>query len=156
VLHRLPAERAAAALAIGATHAGGLAPNFGTMTKPYHAGGRRAMVDCGASGSSRNDCRGDALEHPQGFQAFSAVIPIAVSRWAGAEWYLLRQTCASKYPTCCMPLVDAAVRMLAGRATADDIAEIEVTMGKGQTTVLARRPQTGLKRTANSSRWPPR
>jgi len=42
---------------------------------------------------------------------------------------------------------DAAVRLLAGRAIKpDDIAAIEVTMGKGQTTVLAHeRPQTGLE-----------
>ena len=42
---------------------------------------------------------------------------------------------------------DAAVKMLAGRKLKpDDISEIEVTMGKGQTGVLVNeRPQTGLE-----------
>ena len=42
---------------------------------------------------------------------------------------------------------DATARMLAGRGLKpNDIAEIEVTMGKGQTAVLTNeRPQTGLE-----------
>ena len=42
---------------------------------------------------------------------------------------------------------DTTVKMLAGRGIVpDDIADIEVTMGKGQTTVLVnQRPQTGLE-----------
>jgi len=38
VLHRLPAERAAAAVAIAGSYAGGLFSNFGSMMKGYHAG----------------------------------------------------------------------------------------------------------------------
>ena len=38
VLMRLDAPTAAAAIAIAASHAGGLMANFGTMTKPYHGG----------------------------------------------------------------------------------------------------------------------
>ena len=38
VLRRLDAERATHALALAASHAGGIMANFGTMTKPFHAG----------------------------------------------------------------------------------------------------------------------
>ena len=37
-LRRLDADKAAQAIALGASQAGGLMSNFGTMTKPFHAG----------------------------------------------------------------------------------------------------------------------
>jgi len=153
VLNRLPGERASAALAIAASHAGGLAANFGTMTKPYHAGmaARAGVVSArlAAAGMTAND---DALEHPQGFlHAFS---PGHLDRDSparvGSDWYLLRQRlCIKKYPTCYFMhrSFDATVKLLAGRnLRPDDIAEIEVTMGRGQTAVLVNeRPRTGLE-----------
>ena len=57
--------------------------------------------------------------------------------------------CIKKYPTCYFMhrSFDTVARMLAKRPTrAEDIAEIEVTMGRGQTGVLVNeRPQTGLE-----------
>ena len=153
VLHRLPAERAAAALAIAASYAGGLAANFGTMTKPFHAGraARDGLAATRLAAAGMTAGR-DTLEKPQGFlNAFSPGTPDLESpARAGTEWYLLRQSlCIKKYPTCYFMhrSFDAAVRLLAGRGLGpDDIAEIEVTMGKGQTTVLVnQRPQTGLE-----------
>lgn len=130
-----------------------LAANFGTMTKPYHAGlaARSGLVAArlAAAGMTAKD---DALEHPQGFlHAFS---PGRADRESparvGAEWYLLRQRlCIKKYPTCYFMhrSFDAAVKLLAGRDVKPaDVAEIEVTMGRGQTAVLVNeRPQTGLE-----------
>ena len=153
VLHRLPAERAAAALAIAASHAGGLAANFGTMTKPYHAGraARDGLVAARLAAAGMTAGR-DTLEKPQGFlDAFSPGSPDLESpARVGTEWYLLRQgMCIKRYPTCYFMhrSFDATVKLLAGRELgADDIAEIEVTMGRGQTTVLVnQRPQTGLE-----------
>lgn len=153
VLNRLPAERASAALAIAASHAGGLAANFGTMTKPYHAGmaARSGLVSArlAAAGMTANDA---ALEHAQGFlHAFSPGRPDRDSpAQVGSDWYLLRQRlCIKKYPTCYFMhrSFDATVKLLAGRGIgADDIAEIEVTMGRGQTAVLINEhPRTGLE-----------
>jgi 2-methylcitrate dehydratase PrpD len=154
VLHRLPAERAATALAIAASHAGGLSANFGTMTKPYHAGraARDGVVATRLAAAGATAGR-DALENPQGFlTAFSpGMTPDRDSpARVGTEWYLVRQRlCIKKYPTCYFMhrSFDAAVKMLAGRKLKPkDIAEIEVTMGKGQTGVLVNeRPQTGLE-----------
>ncbi len=154
VLHRLPAGRAATALAIAASHAGGVGANFGTMTKPFHAG--RAARDgvistrLAAAGMSAGH---DALESPQGF--LTAISPgAAPDRHSpvrvGADWYLIRQRlCIKKYPTCYFMhrSFDATAKMLAQhQVKPDEIAEIEVTMGKGQTEVLVNeRPQTGLE-----------
>lgn len=153
VLRRLPAERAAAALAIAASHAGGLGSNFGTMTKPYHAGraARDGLVATRLAAAGMTAGR-DTLENPQGF--LNAFSPGSADRDSparvGTEWYLLRQSlCVKKYPTCYFMhrSFDAAVKMLAGRRLGpDDIAEIEVTMGRGQTAVLVnQRPKTGLE-----------
>jgi len=153
VLRRLPAERAAAALAIAATHSGGLSPNFGTMTKPYHAGmAARDGLAAARLAAAGMTAGADTLENPHGFlTAFSPGQPDRDSPVrVGDEWYILRQgLCIKKYPTCYFMhrSFDAAVKMLDGRAIGpDDIAEIEVTMGRGQTTVLAQEsPKTGLE-----------
>src|SRR6266496_2130702 len=73
-LRRLAADQAAMALALSASQAGGIMANFGTMTKPFHAG-RAAhaglvsarLAELGFTAAT------DALEHGQGF--LSAVSP---------------------------------------------------------------------------------
>ena len=153
VLHKLPAERAAAALAIAATHAGGLAPNFGTMTKPYHAGlaARNGLVAARLAAAGMTAGR-DTLENAQGF--LNAFSPSSADRESpvkvGKEWYLPWQSlCVKKYASCYFThrSFDTAVKMLAGRnLKPDDIAAIEITMGIGQVVVLANHnPQTGLE-----------
>ena len=153
VLHRLPAERASTALAIAASHAGGLAPNFGTMTKPYHAGlaARNGLSSTRLAAAGLTAGR-DTLENAQGFlNAFSPssadlTSPVKV----GVEWYLPWQSlCVKKYASCYFThrSFDTAVKMLAGRNFGpNDITGIEVTMGRGQVVVLANhKPQTGLE-----------
>jgi 2-methylcitrate dehydratase PrpD len=153
VLQRLPAERASAALAIAATHAGGLAPNFGTMTKPYHAGlaARNGLTSARLAAGGLTAGR-DTLENAQGF--LNAFSPSSADRESpvkvGREWYLPWQSlCVKKYASCYFThrSFDTAVKMLAGRNfKPDDIAAIEVTMGVGQVVVLANHnPQTGLE-----------
>lgn len=153
VLHRLPAERASAALAIAASHAGGLAPNFGTMTKPYHAGlaARNGLSSARLAAAGLTAGR-DTLENPQGF--LNAFSPSSADRDSpvkvGKDWYLPWQSlCVKKYASCYFThrSFDTAVKMLAGRRLGpDDIAGIEVTMGRGQVVVLANhKPQTGLE-----------
>ena len=154
VLHRLSAERAAAALAIAASHASGLGANFGTMTKPYHAGmaSRDGLAATRLAAAGMTAGR-DTLENPQGFLIAMSPggtpdrdSPVRV----GKDWYLLRHGMLIKrYPACYFihRSFEATVKMLAGRRIRpDDVAEIEVTMGRGQTTVLVNeRPQTGLE-----------
>ena len=154
VLHRLPAERAAAALAIAASHAGGIGANFGTMTKPFHAGraARDGVVSTRLAAAGMS-AAADALESPQGFlTAFSpGSTPDRESpARVGTEWYLVHQRlCIKKYPTCYFMhrSFDATAKMLAThKIRPDEIVEIEVTMGKGQTGVLVNeRPRTGLE-----------
>jgi 2-methylcitrate dehydratase PrpD len=72
-LRGLDAEKATQAIALGASQSAGLVANFGTMTKPFHAG-RAAhagvisarLADAGFTSSP------DALEHPLGFLAAAA------------------------------------------------------------------------------------
>lgn len=154
-LRRLGPGQAAMALSIAASHAGGLAANFGTMTKPYHAGmAARNGVAAARLAQAGMSAADDALESPSGFlHAFSpgAFLYDADSpARTGHEWYLPRQRiCIKRYATCYFMhrSFDTVVKMLAGRGLRpDDIAEIEVTMGRGQTTVLVNdRPQTGLQ-----------
>lgn len=151
VLRKLPTERAAAALSIAASHAGGLAANFPSMTKGYHAGmaARNGLVSArlAAAGLTGSE---NALENEQGFLgAFSADnapdrdSPVKL----GQEWYLPKHSLLVKrYPTCYFMhrSFEATVRMLEGTGITDaDIESVEVKMGRGQTTVLVNpRPTT--------------
>ena len=69
-LRGLDPEKAAHALAMGASHSAGLVANFGTMTKPYHAGrAAHAGVMVARLAAAGFTASLDALEHPQGFLA---------------------------------------------------------------------------------------
>lgn len=152
-LRRLPAERASAALAIAASHASGLAVNFGTMTKPYHAGmsARNGLFSArlAASGATASPY---ALEHERGF--LTAISPDggAVDRTTptkvGSEFQLPSHgLCVKRYPTCYFMhrSFDSAAKMLEGKSiSADDVEQVVVTMNRGQAAVLVNeKPQTG-------------
>ena len=69
-LRRLDAGKAAHAIALGASQSAGLVANFGTMTKPYHAGrAAHAGVISARLAAAGFTASLDALEHPQGFLA---------------------------------------------------------------------------------------
>lgn len=82
VLRKLSAEKAQMAIAIAASHAGGLFSNFGTMTKGYHSG-KAARDGLVAARLAHAGMTGgpDALEHPQGYlAAFSSNgVPISTA-----------------------------------------------------------------------------
>ena len=154
VLHRLPANRASAALAMAASHSGGLAVNFGTDTKPYHAGmaARNGLVATRLAGRGAS-ASAVALEHRRGF--LTAFSPTNDVDWdtptqVGKHWQLLsHRLCVKRYPTCYFMhrSFDATVRMLQGKnIKADDVDNVSVTMNRGQAVVLCNeRPQTGLE-----------
>src|SRR5580704_10526746 len=66
-LRRLDAEQATMAIAIGASLSAGLVANFGTMTKPFHAG-RAAASGVTAARLAQNGmtASADVIEHPLG------------------------------------------------------------------------------------------
>lgn len=69
----LDADQTAAALGIAASQASGLKLNFGTMTKPLHAGKAAANGLIAARLAARGfTARHDAIEAPQGFAATQA------------------------------------------------------------------------------------
>jgi 2-methylcitrate dehydratase PrpD len=69
----LDAEKTATALGIAASQASGLKLNFGTMTKPLHAGKAACNGLIAARLAARGfTARGDAIEAPQGFAATQA------------------------------------------------------------------------------------
>lgn len=155
VLRRLSGERASSALAIAASHASGLAVNFGTMTKPYHAGmaARDGVMSARLANAGATAAARDVFENRHGFlTAFSID---GQADWdsksnLGTEWHLVsHRLCVKRYPTCYFMhrSFDATVNLLQQNGVnAEQIEDVEVTMGRGQTAVLVNeRPKTGLQ-----------
>lgn len=126
----LTADQASSALALAASHAGGLMGNFGSMAKPYHAGraaesGVRAALLARAGFTGKDD----VLEHPCGLMAalspagnLDLETPAAFgTRWRAAEAGLN----IKKYPTvgASQRVIDAALAMVAQAPV--ELAEVE-------------------------------
>ena len=155
VLRRLDAARASHALALAASQSSGIIANFGTMTKPFHAGrsahsGLMAarLAEIGFTASP------DALEHPQGF--LSAVSPAgevdreSPARGLGTEWKIVKYRLGiKKYPACYCThrALDAMLELLARRPVQTaQIAKVTVSVSDTHALILRNhRPQTGLE-----------
>ena len=154
-LRRLNPEQATMAIALSASQAGGIMANFGTMTKPFHAG-RAAhaglvsarLAELGFTAS------GDALEHAQGF--LSAVSPEgradreSPTPRLGEDWQIVAQGLSiKKYPACYCThrALDAMLGLLATRKLKPaDILRITVSISKTHSLILRNHaPQTGLE-----------
>jgi 2-methylcitrate dehydratase PrpD len=153
-LRRLDGGQTAMALALAASQSAGLMANFGTMTKPFHAGraanaglmsARLAAVGFTASP--------DALEHPQGF--LSAVSPEGrcdrdSPAALGQPWHIVENRLSiKKYPACYAlhRSLDGMLDLLAKRPLVpDEIARITASISKTRAMILRNhRPQTGLE-----------
>src|SRR5215471_11166661 len=153
-LRRLDAQRSAHALALAASQSSGIMANFGTMTKPFHAG-RSAhsglfaarLAEIGFTASA------DALEHPQGF--LSAVSPAGEvdretpARGLGEEWKIVKYRLGiKKYPACYCThrALDAMLELLARHPLKPaDIERITVSISDTHALILRNhQPQTGL------------
>src|SRR5712691_680724 len=153
-LRRLDADGTTRALALAASQSSGIMANFGTMTKPFHAG-RSAhsglmsarLAELGFTASK------DALEHPQGF--LSAVSPEGeVDRQTppeglGTEWKIVKYRLGiKKYPACYCThrALDAMLELLARHPLKpEEIARITVSLSETHSLVLRNHlPQTGL------------
>src|SRR4051794_16140976 len=114
-LRRLAPEQATMAIALSASQAGGIMANFGTMTKPFHAGrvAHAGLVSARLAELGFTAAQ-DALEHPQGF--LSAVSPEGRAdrdspTRLGEEWQIVKQGLSiKKYPAGpCTPRAPDAV-----------------------------------------------
>jgi 2-methylcitrate dehydratase PrpD len=153
-LRRLNATQAAHAIALGASQSAGLMSNFGTMTKPFHAGrSAHAGVVSARLAEQGFTAALDTLEHPQGFLA--AVSPAGkVDREsaleAGSVWKLARDGVAiKKYPLCYCThrALDGMLDLLqADRVDAGRVRRVIVSTSPRYATILRNHaPQTGLE-----------
>jgi 2-methylcitrate dehydratase PrpD len=125
VLLRLDAERAAHAVALAASHAGGVMANFGTMTKPFH-GGKAAQsgIQSARLAAAGMTAGPDAIESPIGL--LHALSPKgAVDRDTplklADDWSILRLGLnIKKYPT-----VGASQRSIDGLLALRQAASID-------------------------------
>src|SRR5207245_4232441 len=149
VLRKLSAHKAQMAIAIAASHAGGLFSNFGSMTKGYHSGkaARDGVVaarlaDAGMTGGP------DAIENIQGFlAAFSSggTPDLQSPSQLGKRWYLPRYKLQFKmHPSCFFShrSFEGTVKMLKGRKIDPEAVEsVEVEVDRGPNTVLVPKQQ---------------
>jgi 2-methylcitrate dehydratase PrpD len=152
-LRKLDAEKSAIAIALGGSQAGGLMSNFGTMTKPFHAGkAAHAGIMAARLAEAGFTANTDALEHPQGF--LHAISPTgtedrASDSKAGTEWAILTQGLGiKKYPTCYCThrAIDCMLDLVNNSPIkADEVEKITVEISDYFSTVLRNhQPDTGL------------
>jgi len=142
------------ALAIAASSASGLKENFGTMTKPLHAGAAAqagltaALLARGGLTASRR-----ALDGPQGFfVAFSAerAEPDTAFEALGRRWEILETGIAVKlYPSCAgtHPSLDALLDLKdRHHLDASQVDRVDVVVDEVTPTILIYdRPTSGLE-----------
>jgi 2-methylcitrate dehydratase PrpD len=153
-LFGLDVERTGHALAIAASEASGLKENFGTMTKPLHAGlAARNGVVAAQLARAGLTASAAAIDGAQGFlAAMDSEQPSleAVSGDLGERWEILDTGITVKlYPSCAgtHPTLDALLDLRRrDRFTADDVEAVEIGVDPIVPTILIHdRPATGLE-----------
>jgi 2-methylcitrate dehydratase PrpD len=144
-LLRLNAAQAAHALAIAASQSRGVVANFGSMTKPLHAG-QAAQAGVMAATLARAGWTGgaQALEHEQGLlRALSPQgrVDLESPVKLGRSWHIVDLPLGFKqYPVCYAMhrAIDAAVELRGelGAAAVDTIAAVRVELGIEQAVLL--------------------
>ena len=154
VLRRLDGARAAQALALGGSQSAGLMANFGTMTKPFHAGrSAHAGVMAARLAEAGFTASVDALEHPQGFLA--AVSPAGrVDRdgpaTVGTSWRITQSGLSiKKYPACYCThrAIDGMLGLVREQdLRPEDVDAVTVELSENYATILRNHaPTTGLE-----------
>lgn len=153
-LRRLDPGQATHAIALGASQSAGLMANFGTMTKPFHAGrSAHAGVMAARLAAAGFTAATDALEHPQGFLA--AVSPEghvdrgSTAATLGQTWRIVETGLSvKKYPACYCThrAIDGMLDLVREQAvTPGDVDSVTVDLSENYATILRNhRPQTGL------------
>lgn len=150
----LDAGQTCYALGIAASLASGLKENFGSMTKPYHAGhaARNGLLAARLAHEGMTASE-TALDGAQGYaNAFSgATLAADVFDHLGQRWELVRSAIAVKpYPSCALThsAIDALAALRAQhRLTAEQVARVEVYVNRVVPNVLRHeRPASALER----------
>lgn len=152
-LRKLDATRTAIAIALGASQSAGIMANFGTMTKPYHAGrSAHSGIMAARLAEAGFTANTDALEHPQGF--LSAVSPEGnpdrgSEARLGEDWAIIRHGLSiKKYPACygTHRAIDAILDLVAAHPVKpEEVRKVSVHFGAFTSKVLRnRQPDTGL------------
>ena len=149
----LDAVQARNALAVAASQSSGLKENFGTMTKPFHAGhAARSGVLSALMAREGWTASEHAIEGPQGFLSVlgagkRALEPLGT---LGTPWKILTTGVAVKpYPSCACThsIIDGALELRRVEGIrADDVEELTVGVCAGVPRILIHsRPRTGLE-----------
>ena len=152
-LRRLDAERTAIAIALGASQASGIMSNFGTMTKPFHAGkSAHSGIMAARLAEAGFTANTDALEHPQGF--LSAVSPQnnpdrAGDAKLGEDSAIIKHGLTiKKYPACygTHRAIDAMLDLVGAHPVKpEEVKKVSVHFSSLTNNVLRnRQPDTGL------------
>jgi len=158
-LARLDETKTRYALGIAASCAAGSLANFGTMTKPLHAGlAARDAVTAVALAERGCTANTEQLEHPKGFfalygdvdaadPAFTRKLAARLEYWA-AHWP--EDWAVKRYPSCYAThrSIDAArwLRAEAGFPPPDDVESVKITVhAGGLRPLIGHSPRTGLE-----------
>src|SRR6266853_4064665 len=149
----LDAAQTRTALAIAATQASGLKENFGTMTKPFHAGhAARSGVLSALLAREGFTASEQAIEGPQGYLAVLSAGKREESalEQLGAPWKILTTGVAVKpYPSCACThsIIDSALELQRAHDIAPEQVE-RVTVGVGASVpriLIHSNPRNGLE-----------
>jgi len=154
-LRRLSFEAARNAIGLSASMAGGLVANFGTMTKPFHAGrAASAGIEAVRLAMRGMTASPDVLEHHAGF--LNAISPKGRLDFERSAEQLghdlrIRQSGLSikQYPICYAThrVIDGVIGAASREnLNAEDVAAVHAQIGKTQASMLRNHaPQTGLE-----------
>ena len=154
-LLRLSPEQTAMAVSLAASQASGLRQNFGTMTKPYHAGAAcRAGVNAAKLVQAGFTASSDALEGRFGFmRAFSGgsgYDPARAAESLGSRCFMVESGIEIKKYPCCGSAhlaLDATSQILRRESfSSDDIDRIDVLVDfDPPRSLIHSRPTGGLE-----------
>ena len=155
VLLKLDAETTAHALALAVSGSAGLMANFGSMTKPFHAGqSARAGLLAARLAKAGFTASLDAFEHPQGYlvaMSPNGKVDRTSPVTAGTAWRILEYRLnIKKYPICygTHRAIDGMLDLLEANPgiKPDDVAKVTVLTSRRSHTILRNaRPKTGLE-----------
>lgn len=154
-LRRLGIEASRNAIALSASMAGGLVANFGTMTKPLHAGrAASSAIEAVRLAMGGMTAAPDAIEHDAGFlKAVSPKGQVDLERPSDSLGRSLRilesGLSVKKYPICYAThrVIDAVIDLARKHELrADDVESVEASIGVAQASMLRNHtPVTGLE-----------
>jgi 2-methylcitrate dehydratase PrpD len=149
----LDAAQTITALAVAASQASGLKENFGTMTKPFHAGhAARSGVLAALLAREGWTASEQAIEGPQGFLEVLGAgrRELGAIETLGAPWKILATGVAVKpYPSCACThsIIDGALELRTAHALRpEQIAAVTIGVNKGVPRILIHSsPRSGLE-----------